>query len=124
MLRSLQCGSVGRRLAAASLAAAVVAAGCNGDLVSEPDSVADILLDLPRTVAVGQRVQANAQAIGFNGRIIASSRVKVSFSSRNIGVATVDPTSGTVTGVSPGRAAIVAEARGTVVMDTVQVVAR
>jgi hypothetical protein len=127
MLRSLQCGSVGRRLVAASLAAtlaAVVAVGCNGDLVSEPDTVADILLDLPRVVAVGERVQASAQAIGSNGRIIASSRVKVSFSSRNIGVATVDASSGTVTGVSPGRAAIVAEARGTVVMDTVQVVAR
>ena len=124
MLRSLQCGSVGRRRVAASLAAAVVAAGCNGDLVSEPDSVADILLDLPRVVAVGQQVRADAKAIGLNGRIIASSRVKVSFSSRNVGVATVDASSGTVTGVSPGRAAIVAEARGIVVMDTVEVVAR
>ena len=128
MLRTLQCGAVGRRWAAASLAAslaaAVAAAGCDSDLASEPDTVADILLAVPRVVAVGERGQADAKAIGLNGRIIASSRVQVTFSSRNAAVASVDARSGTITGVSPGRAAIVAEARGTVVMDTVQVVAR
>ena len=125
MLRTLQCGSVGRRLAA--LGAAVVAAGCGSDLLSEPDTVADILLELPRVVAVGERAQASAQAIGTNGRIIAASRVKVSFSSRNAAVATVatvSATSGMITGVAPGRAAIVAEANGMTVVDTVQVVAR
>lgn len=124
MPRTLQCGSVGRRLAAASLGAAVVAAGCGSDLLSEPDTVADILFEVPHTVAVGERVQASAQPVGTNGRIIAASRVKVSFSSRNAAVATVSSTSGMITGVAPGRAAIVAEAGGMTVIDTVQVVAR
>jgi hypothetical protein len=123
MLRSLQRGSVGRRLVAASL---VAVAGCDdGDIISAGPTVDNILFDIvPHVIDVGARAQATAQAIGTNGLIIESSRVRVTFSSRNAAVATVDATTGTITGVSPGRTAIVAEARGQSATDTVQVVAR
>jgi hypothetical protein len=102
----------------------LAAAACGGDLDTEDPTVATILQTVPRTIAVGERGQASAQALGYNGLIIPANRTSVRFSSANATVASVDAGSGVVTGLAPGRAAIVAESQGRSATDTVQVVAR
>jgi len=124
MRRSLRsaCLSVGGRAVAASLLAV---AACDSHFLTEDDLTVDlVLLSAPEVLAVGERGQATAQALGTNGLLITYSKLQPRFSSRDASVATVDAVSGVVTGVAPGRAVLAAESRGQVAIDTVVGVAR
>jgi hypothetical protein len=110
-------------------AAGVLAAGCGDDCGRLVDgcrrAVAEVRVAVsPKVIAVGETAQANAIAYARDAGAISSSTLRFRYTARTPGVASVDAATGVVTGVAPGRAAIVAEARGGFAADSVVVVAR
>lgn len=104
--------------AAVALAASVAVAGCSSFFTGIPDVDRVEVSVAPRVVNVNQ--SGTAVGIAYNGnRVVTSDKRRITYRSENTAVATVNPTTGLITGVAPGVAYIVADTRGVSGRDSV-----
>lgn len=123
-MRSLAGFPVRRPGAGVALFVALIAAGPTGCewLKGRPDvDHVDVSVQ-PTVIAEGQNATANGVPKKDDGTAISSSKVRVTYSTSDAAVATVNSQTGTVTGVAPGKAQIIATSQNKSGSATIEVV--
>jgi trimeric autotransporter adhesin len=110
-LLTLPARALRRGLGALAVVALSGTVGCSF-LTGVPDvKSVEVSLDAT-TIPAGTSALATCTIFGSHGSVVHSSRVICGYTSSNIAVATVNPTTGQITGVAPGTSVIEVSARG------------